>query len=175
MADGITQELARRFLARNQDIAKDLRGMGAEGNTSGYKSTPTQQMRYSMANVQASGDNNTRLRYPDGSPAKGISEAYKDRSLFEFEDPYFNNLPLLLDRDAYGNSVDSSTPGRPNFLNLSDMVEGPNGSGDQYTRLELLAGEMLALSQKAMNGEASPEELELLNTYQEFMQSRTGS
>lgn len=163
------------FLARNQDMAKDMRGMGAQGNTPAYRSTPSQQMLYSTANVQASGDNNTRLRYPDGSPAEGVSEAYKDRSLFEFADPYLNNLPLLLDRDAYGNSVASSKPGRPAFINLSDMAESPDGSSDQYTRLELLAGEMLALSRKAMNGEASPEELELLNTYQEFMQSRTGS
>lgn len=174
MAEGIIQELARMFLARNQDMAKDMRGMGAVGNTPAYRSTPTQQMRYSTANVQASGDNNTLLKYPDGSPVEGVSEAYKDRSLSEFADPYFNNLPMLLDRDAYGNSVDSSKPGRPAFISLSDAAEFPKG-GDQYTRLQLLAGEMLALSRKAMNGEASPEELELLNTYQEFMQSRTGS
>ena len=175
MAEGIVQELARRFLARNQDIAKDMRGMGAEGNTPAYRSTPTQQMRFSTANVQASGDNNTLLKYPDGSPVKGVSEAYKNRSLSEFADPYFNNLPMLLNRDAYGNAVPSDDPGKPSFIELSETFEGPDGRGDQYTRLELLAGEMLALSRKAMNGEASHEELELLNTYQEFMQSRTGS
>lgn len=168
------------YLALGQDIAKDMRGMEAEGNAEelarGYASTPKQKMRYSMANVQATGDKSTRLRHPDGSPVLGISELNKNRSLSEYADQYFNNLPLLLNRDAYGNTVPSiSGPGHPDFTNLSTMYPGPAGGGAKYTRLELLAGEMLALSRKAMNGEASPEELELLNTYQEFMQSRTGS
>lgn len=173
MADGIVEELARRYLARGQDIAKDMRGMGAQGNTEKYQSTPTQKMRYSMDNVRASGNENVLLRYSDGSPVWGVSEANKDRSLSEYEDQYFNNLPSLLNRDAYGDAVPSiGGSGQPQFMNLSDTFDE---GGEPYTRLQLLAGEMLALSRKAMNGEASPEELELLNTYQEFMQSRTGS
>jgi hypothetical protein len=38
----------------------------------------------------------------------------------------------------------------------------------------MLAGEMLALAQRAAEGKASPEELDLLDAYQMFMTSRTG-
>jgi hypothetical protein len=133
-------------------------------------------MRYSMENVDASAKRPNVLRHSDGTPIPGVSEANKNRPLSDFADKYFNNLPALLQRDAGGNTVPAINDAGAAFFSMSDMFPAfPGDSGEQYPRLELLAGEMLALSQKAADGTASPEELSLLDTYQQFMQSRTGS
>lgn len=171
MAEGIVQEYARRLLATGKDIARDLRGVGVEG-----AATPNRQrMRYSPENVDATRNYSARMEFSDGSPIPGVSRADSSRLASDFADQYFNNLPLLLERDAQGNSIPvSEVNPRPTYIFMGEESDGILNGGMHGSRLELLAGEMLALSQKAAEGLASPEELELLDTYQQFMTSRTG-
>ena len=181
MGNGIVDELARQYLGLNVDLAK-RRGLDAVGNISDptstpiqrYASTPAQIMRFSMDNVRETAKKPTALHYADGTPLPGVSEKYKDRPASDFADEYFNNLPVLLDRNAEGYTVPGNSGGT-DYISLTDMFQSPDGSEGKYSRLQLLAGEMLALSLKAAGGKASPEELDLLDTYQQFMQSRTGS
>lgn len=180
MGNGIVDELARQYLGLNVDLAK-RRGLGAVGNiydptapNPRYASTPAQVMRFSMDNVRETAKKPITLQYADGTPLPGVPEKYKDRPISDFADEYFNNLPVLLNRNAEGYTLPGNVGGE-DYLSLSDMFKSPDGKGGEYSRLQLLAGEMLALSLKAAEGKASPEELDLLDTYQQFMQSRTGS
>lgn len=169
MAEGIVQEYARRLLATGKDIARDLRGSGNAA------SPERQRMRFSMQNVESTRDRNTHQMFDDGRMVAGVPEMYSQTSISEFADDYFNNLPYLLDRDDAGYTILSpERDPRPRILSLGHVVEKGLAGDLPGTRLELLAGEMLALAQRAAEGKASPEELELLETYQEFMASRMG-
>jgi hypothetical protein len=157
MAEGIVEELARRLLSSGKDIARDIRGMG-EAKAASKATTPRQLNRYSPENVEAT----RRSGFVTDS----------GRPVGDFADSFFNNLPFLIERDAEGYTVDTKAPGNTAGIFMSDRFE-TEGLGSA-NRLEMLAGEMLALAQRAAEGKASPEELELLETYQEFMTSRTG-
>lgn len=171
MAEGIVQEYARKLLATGKDIARDLRRVGTEG----IASAKQQQMRFSPQNVEATRGHNTRMVYDSGKMVEGVPEMYSQTTTSEFADDYFNNLPFVLDRDAAGYTVPSSERDRrPIILPLEQGLESGIAGDMDGTRIEFLAGEMLALSMKAAEGLASPEELELLDAYQQFMASRTG-
>ena len=64
-------------------------------------------------------------------------------------------------------------PSRRGVTDLS-ALSGEYYAGRDVNLLELFVGEALALRQKAEAGEASPDELRLLDAYTEFLQSRTG-
>jgi len=133
-----------------------------------------QRMRFSMQNVEDTRGRNLFQRYDSGKMVPGVSSSYVETPISEFADQYFNNLPYLVERDAEGYTVPMT--GRVvDIMELGDdRLGGILDEKIPATRLELLAGEMLALAQRAAEGKASPEELELLETYQEFMASRTG-
>jgi hypothetical protein len=104
----------------------------------------------------------------------GVSRRYAETPTSKFADQYFNNLPYLLERDAEGYRVPSPNRGVEILELGKDNLGGILDEDMPGTRLELLAGEMLALAQRAAEGKASPEELDLLDAYQMFMTSRTG-
>ena len=170
MAEGIVQEYARRLLATGRDISRDLRGRGKE-----FVASPEEQrMRFSMQNVEDTRNRGTPPIYRDGEMIAGVSRSYAETPTSKFADQYFNNLPYLLERDAEGYIVPSPNRGVEILELGKDNLGGILDEDMPGTRLELLAGEMLALAQRAAEGKASPEELQLLETYQEFMTSRTG-
>ena len=170
MAEGIVQEYARRLLATGRDISRDLRGRGEE-----FVAPPEEQrMRFSMQNVEDTRNRGATPRYTDGEMIAGVSRRYAETPSSQFADEYFNNLPYLLARDAEGYTVPGSDGGLEVLELGNDKMSGILDEAVPGTRLELLAGEMLALAQRAAEGKASPEELQLLETYQEFMTSRTG-
>lgn len=170
MAEGIAREYARRLLATGRDIARDLRGGGREGVASPEK----QRMRFSMQNVEDTRNRGTSPIYRDGEMIAGVSRKYAETPTSTFADQYFNNLPYVLERDAEGYTV-PSPKGGVEVLGLgNENLGGVLDEDMPGTRLELLAGEMLALARRAAEGKASPEELQLLESYQEFMTSRTG-
>lgn len=169
MAEGIAQEYARRLLATGRDIAQDLRGGRA-----GVGSPEKQRMRFSMQNVEDTRNRGTSPIYRDGEMIAGVSRSYAETPTSKFADQYFNNMPYLLERDAEGYTVPSPNRGVEILELGNENLGGILDEDMPGTRLELLAGEMLALARRAAEGKASPEELQLLETYQEFMTSRTG-
>lgn len=85
-----------------------------------------------------------------------------------FSDPYFNNLPFLLRRTDTGD-LERDAQGRVLTTNLDELAVEGGG-----TALDLWSGEALAIFERAMRGEASPDELRLLDAYNEFFAGRTG-
>jgi len=151
------EEHAKRLLALGVDLA-DLR----RRDSVTYASPERQAFRLSPENVDQTAAADIALlesQIPLG--------ASPDLTSADFADPFFNNLPFLLDRTSEGSLVDDAQ-GR--VRTVSPGREAAEGG----TVLDLWAGEALALYERAMRGEASPEELELLEAYNQFLAGRTG-
>lgn len=150
------EEQAQRLLALGVDIAELRRG------TRGYLAPEGQISRLSPENVGQTAAAGLSLREDEVSPGSPSGLTSSD-----FADRFFNNLPILLGRNDEGEMVYSDR-GRALATTLGrELTEGG-------TVLDLWAGEALALQERAMRGEASPEELELLDAYNEFFAGRTG-
>jgi hypothetical protein len=95
-------------------------------------------------------------------------------------DDFFNNSPYVLNYERVGGDVvddDYSSILRrtPEGLPEATDVRDPSGVVPGASVLELWAGEMRALSNKEMRGERlSPDELDLLRSYQDYFSERTG-
>ena len=99
----------------------------------------------------------------NGRLAEGVSETYRDTPLGDFigtDD--FDNRPML---PAY-----KPESGRYGSVVLTE----PSVDFPEIDVMGLYVAEALALQRKAEAGEASPEELELLDAYNEFLRTRTG-
>ena len=98
-----------------------------------------------------------------GRLVEGVSDAYQDTRLGDFigtDD--FDNRPTLPDYD----------PDYEGYKRLDLM--GRSRNFPETDMMGLYLAETLALQRKAEAGEASPEELELLDAYNEFLRTRTG-
>lgn len=170
MAEDVVEKLARDYLMSGKDIASGIRGLESWLSAKGQMST------YSPENIEATRNSGliATSRNKGGiGPVAGVSRWDANRPIADFADQYLNNLPFLLRRDDQGNPVyTEDSVRRAVSLETQGPVDGL--SKEAVTRMQLLAGEMLALSQKAAEGLASPEELKLLDVYQQFMASRTG-
>lgn len=129
--------------------------------TGGYLSTERQIHRLGPDNRDST--RHLPLEKKDGSIPRGVSEAYRGLRYDDFigSDGFDNRpgLPFYRPENKQYEVLDLAKP--------SGMEEGAN-------ILELYTGEALALLRKAEAGEASPEELDLLDAYQEFLRTRTG-
>jgi hypothetical protein len=95
--------------------------------------------------------------------AEGVSETYRDTPLGDFiGTDGFDNRPIL---PAYYPELRG--------YGAVDLTE-PAASFPEIDVMGLYVAEALALQRKAEAGEASPEELGLLDAYNEFLRTRTG-
>ena len=150
------EEHAKRILALGVDIAELRKG------TTGYASPEEQGFRLSPENVGQTAAAGMTLREDQISPG-----ASSDLTSSDFADRFFNNLPFLLDRTSEGSLIRDAQD-RAGIIPLDQEV------AEGGTVLDLWAGEALALHERAMRGEASRDELELLEVYNEFFAGRTG-
>lgn len=155
MADEKIEDVIARYLGMG-DIAR-MR----DAPDGGYMSTERQIYRIGPDNRDSTRHMN--LKYSNGTLPMGVSKEYTDLKYDDFigaDD--FDNRPSILysvpDREGY-TGHDLARP--------SDVVPGVN-------LLELYMGEALALQRKSDAGEASAEELDLLDAYNEFLRLRTG-
>jgi hypothetical protein len=150
------KEHAQRLLALGVDIAQ-LRGTDDR-----YASPEAQIFRVSPENVG-------QTAAADTAPVEGQIRPGSSPNLrsSDFVDSYFNNLPFLLRRTDTG-GLERDAQGRL----LGTNLDQPAREGG--TVLDLWAGEALAIFERAMRGEASPDELKLLDAYNEFFAGRTG-
>ena len=150
------KEHAQRLLGLGVDTAQ-LRGTDDR-----YASPEKQIFRVSPENVG-------QTAAADTAPVEGQIRPGSSPNLrsSDFVDSYFNNLPFLLRRTDTG-GLERDAQGRLLGINLDQpAIEGG-------TVLDLWAGESLAIFERAMRGEASPDELKLLDAYNEFFAGRTG-
>jgi hypothetical protein len=104
-----------------------------------------------------------KTTFEDGSMPYGVSEMYRDTITNDFIGADgFDNRPTL--------SIYNSESGGFEASNLMQ----PEKDYPDINRMELYLAETLALQRKAEAGEASPEELDLLDAYNEFLRTRTG-
>ena len=126
-----------------------------------YKSTKDQIYRIGPDARDAS--RHLKTPYGDGSMPYGVSEMYRDTITNDFIGADgFDNRPKL--------SIYNSESGGFEGSNLMQ----PEKDYPDINRMELYLAETLALQRKAEAGEASPEELDLLDAYNEFLRTRTG-
>lgn len=129
--------------------------------TGGYLSTERQIHRLGPDNRDTT--RHLPLETTQGTLPVGVSKAYRDRRYDDFiGSEGFDNRPGLPYYD----------PNTKEYMQFSLGKESSTNS--DANMLELYLGEVLALQRKAEAGEASPEELELLNAYNEFFRTRTG-
>jgi hypothetical protein len=98
-----------------------------------------------------------------GREVEGVSETYRDTPLGDFigtDD--FDNRPML--------STYNPELGDYEAIDLTRRSR----NFPETDLMGLYLAETLALQRKAEAGEASPEELELLDSYNEFLRTRTG-
>ena len=154
MAESILEQIARALRAGNPDLA-ERRESGTKGIASLEEHIGRLDPNYARSRP------NIPVTMSDGSRPAGVSSYDKDRVLGDFMSPSgFMNTPFLVFPE----------PSRRGVTDLS----ASSGEYPDVNLLELFAGEALALRQKAEAGEASPDELRLLDAYTEFLQSRTG-
>jgi len=128
---------------------------------SGYRSTKGQIYRIGPDARDASRHLNTPSK--GGSMPYGVSEMYRDTIMNDFIGADgFDNRPTL-------STYNSETR---EFEGL-DLTE-PSNNYPEVNKMGLYMAETLALQRKAEAGEASPEELDLLDAYNEFLRTRTG-
>ena len=157
MAESILEQIARALRAGNPDLA-ERRESGTKGIASLEEHIGRLDPNYARSRP------NIPVTMSDGSRPAGVSSYDKDRVLGDFMSPSgFMNTPFLV-------FPESSRRGVTDLSALS----GEYYAGRDVNLLELFVGEALALRQKAEAGEASPDELRLLDAYTEFLQSRTG-
>lgn len=146
----ISQYLSMGDIARMRDAP-----------TGGYLSTERQIHRIGPDNRDST--RHFPLEARDGSIPMGVSEAYRGLRFDDFiGSDGFDNRPGLPFYDPKTKKYKSRS------------LDAPSGSVEGANLLELYMGEVLALQRKADAGEASPEELELLDAYNEFFRTRTG-
>jgi hypothetical protein len=150
------KEHAQRLLGSGVDTAQ-LRGTDDR-----YASPEAQIFRVSPENVGQTAAADTAL--VEGQIRPGSSPNLRSS---DFVDSYFNNLPFLLRRTDTG-GLERDAQGRL----LGTNLDQPAREGGTF--LDLWAGEALAIFERAMRGEASPDELKLLDAYNEFFAGRTG-
>lgn len=146
----IAQYLSKGDIARMRDEP-----------TGGYLSTERQIHRIGPDNRDST--RHFPLETRQGSIPRGASEEYRG---------------LLYD-DFIGSDSFDNRPGIPYYYPKSKQYElldlaKTSGTVEGANMLELYMGEALALLRKAEAGEASPDELKLLDAYQEFLRTRTG-
>ena len=146
----IAQYLSMGDIARMRDDPK-----------SGYFPTDRQVQRIGPDNRDYT--RNHPLETTKGNIPRGVSEAYRG----------------LLYGDFIGSDGFDNRPGLPYYSPkakkyVAHDLAKPSSTVEGANLLDLYTGEALALLRKAEAGEASPEELELLNAYQEFLRTRTG-
>lgn len=126
-----------------------------------YRSTKDQIYRIGPDARDAS--RHVTTPYKDGSMPYGVSEMHRDTITNDFIGADgFDNRPTL-------STYKSETGG---FKGIELM--GPSSTYPDTNMMELYLAETLALQRKAETGEASPEELDLLDAYNEFLRTRTG-
>lgn len=146
-------------------IAKYL-GMGdisrmRDDPDNNYRSTKDQIHRIGPDARDAS--RHIRTPYKDGAMPVGVSEMYRDTITNDYIGvDGFDNRPKL-------STYDSETG---EFEGISLMR--PSNNHPDLNLMELYLAETLALQRKAEAGEASLEELDLLDAYNEFLRTRTG-
>jgi hypothetical protein len=129
--------------------------------TGGYLSTERQIHRLGPDNRDAT--RHLPLETAKGNIPMGVSEAYRDLRYDDFiGSDGFDNRPALPYYE----------PKTKEYMFFE--LDKPNKMNPDANMLELYMGEVLALQRKAEAGEASPEELELLDAYNEFFRTRTG-
>jgi len=129
--------------------------------TGGYLSTERQIHRLGQDNRDTT--RHIPLETKQDRIPVGVSEAYRDLRYDDFiGSDDFDNRPGLPYYDPETKEYMSFDLGKPSSTNSDANM------------LELYMGEVLALQRKAEAGEASPEELELLDAYNEFFRTRTG-
>ena len=155
MADERIEDVIARYLGMG-DIARTR-----DAPDGGYLSTERQIHRIGPDNRDSTRHMN--LKFSDGTLPLGVSKQYMDRKYDDFIGADgFDNRPSLL----------YSEPDREGYTGF-DLAR-PSGVNPEVNRLELYMGEALALQRKAEAGEASAEELDLLDAYNEFLRLRTG-
>ena len=103
------------------------------------------------------------LEVADGSFPLGVSEGYRDLKYNDFiGSDGFDNRP----------GIPYYEPNRGEYVSFDLMKQ--SGNVPEVSMMELYMGEALALQRKADAGEASAEELDLLDAYNEFLRTRTG-
>jgi len=156
MADDKIEGIIAQYLSMG-DIAR-MR----DDPTGGYLSTERQIHRLGPDNRDTT--RHLPLETKKGSIPVGVSEAYRDLRYDDFiGSDDFDNRPGLPFYHPETKKYRSFDLGKPSLTNP-----------DATNMLELYMGEVLALQRKAEVGEASPEELELLDAYNEFFRTRTG-
>lgn len=155
MADDKIEGIIAQYLSMG-DIAR-MR----DAPTGGYLSTERQIHRIGPDNRDS-----TRHRFLEtrqGTIPVGVSRAYRGLRYDDFiGSDDFDNRPGL---PYY-------SPETKDYRSF-DLGE-PSSTNSDANMLELYMGEVLALQRKAEAGEASPEELDLLDAYNEFFRTRTG-
>jgi hypothetical protein len=155
MADDKIEGIIAQYLSMG-DIAR-MR----DDPTGGYLSTERQIHRLGQDNRDTT--RHLPLETKKGTIPVGVSEAYRDLRYDDFiGSDDFDNRPGLPFYHPDTKKYMSFDLGKP-----SSNYPGAN-------MLELYMGEALAIQRKAEVGEASPEELELLDAYNEFFRTRTG-
>ncbi len=155
MADEKIEDVIARYLGMG-DIAR-MR----DAPDGGYMSTERQIHRIGPDNRDSTRHMN--LKFSNGRLPTGVSKEYMDLKYNDFIGADgFDNRPSLL----------YSEPGREGYTGHD--LAGPSSVVPGVNLLELYMGEALALQRKSDAGEASAEELDLLDAYNEFLRLRTG-
>ena len=151
------KEHAQRLLGLGVDLAQLRR------TNDSYASPEEQIFRISPENVGQTAAADIPL--PEDQVRPGSTPGLRSP---DFADQYFNNLPFLLTRTDTGD-IERNAQG---LVRRTDLDSPAIGEGGTY--LDVWAGEALAIFERAMRGEASPDELKLLDAYNEFFAGRTG-
>ena len=155
MAEKKIEDVIAQYLGMG-DIARMRDDPGRE-----YISTERQIHRVGPDNRDATRHLNIELT--DGSLPVGVSEGYRDLNYNDFiGSDGFDNRPGLPYYD----------PDKEEYVSFDLMSQ--SGNVPEVDMMELYMGEALALQRKAETGEASAEELGLLDAYNEFLRTRTG-